>query len=320
MELIYTDKNYVEQGILKNYSLDMAFGEDENDFELETRTDSHVMESGCLFYGYNSEIGGVVDGIAVDTSDNKLTYSGRTWHGILEKKILEPASGNDYYTLSGELNAIIGKIITDIGMDDLFYAPSTSTGISVTYQFDRYTDAYKGICKMLKSKGYKLKIYYDPDVKKVHLEAVPLIDYSKDEEFDESQFNFKIKKSRTTNHLICLGQGELKERTVVHLYANSDKEIVDTQCFFGIDEIIEIYENTGDETEAVLKEDGIKRFEDILNNDSIDTSFDEHECIYDIGDIVGGKEYITETTVSEYVTKKIVKIKDEVLSIDCEVG
>ena len=43
---------------------------------------------------------------------------------------------------------------------------------------------------MLKCAGAKLVMYYREG--KVHLSAVPLVDYSQDEEWDSDQMNFQI--------------------------------------------------------------------------------------------------------------------------------
>ena len=101
------------------------------------------------------------DGVCVDTGKETVTYSGRTWQGILSKKIVCPDDGQDYLVLSGDANEVLGFLIQRIGVGDLFETPSEKAGITITsYQMDRYIDAYTGMRKMLKCAGAKLVMYY----------------------------------------------------------------------------------------------------------------------------------------------------------------
>ena len=46
MDLIYTNADLVDQGVLQDCMLDLAFGADENDFELEVPAEGVT----CLLY------------------------------------------------------------------------------------------------------------------------------------------------------------------------------------------------------------------------------------------------------------------------------
>ena len=46
MDLIYADKNRKDIGVLMSYTLDMAYGRDENDFVLTLDADSHCCHDG----------------------------------------------------------------------------------------------------------------------------------------------------------------------------------------------------------------------------------------------------------------------------------
>ena len=76
------------------------------------------------------------------------------------------------------------------------------------------------------------------------------------------------------NHLICLGSGQLEERLVVHLYADTNGTISQTQTQFGIDEICATYEYSTIETEEELIQEGIGRFESLKASDEINIDFD----------------------------------------------
>lgn len=258
MDLIYTNKNKEDVGVLHDYEFDLAFGADENDFECEIQSSSHCCEAGSYLYIEGTEYGGVVDKIQVDTEDKTVTYMGRTWHGILFNSIIEPEPGYDYYVVTGEANAALAGLISHLGLSGIFTASTKDSGITVSYSF-RYDNAYSGIRRMLAEYGGKLKFAFKTDT--VVLSAEYYRDYSRDEEWDASQVDFTVKKDyRPVNHLICLGGGNLRDRCVIHLFADEyggiqpctktasplsdDDYILDCskQLLFGVDEIADTYD------------------------------------------------------------------------------
>ena len=154
--VIYTDSNRLPQGELHNYSIDLDIGKD-NDFQIGMNLKNHCMSHGSIWYVENTEYGGIVDDVKIDTKKNTVYYSGRAFRGILEKKIIEPESGQDYYTVSGDANRILEQLIEKVGLSDLFIVPTDDAGIKISNnQFERYTDMYAGVQKMLSSVNAKL--------------------------------------------------------------------------------------------------------------------------------------------------------------------
>lgn len=328
MDLNHADQERKMLGVIDRYELDLAFGTDENDFECSMAIPDHCCSAGDYLYLTDTaaghvvytEYGGIIDAVRIDTSAETVTYSGRTWHGILMKKILCPDAGQDYLVLSGDANEVLGELITRVGLSDLFQTSETESGIKITsYQMDRYIDAYTGMKKMLKSVGAKLKMYYRDG--KVNLYAIPLVDYSKDEEWDSDQMNFSISNNhRPTNHLICLGKGDLKERMVRHLYMDAKGNVSKTQTFFGIDEVTESYDYSSVESEEELINGGTDRLqESYAAANTLETDF-ENNAEYDIGDIVGARENITGVKVTRDIVKKIVKVNNNGISVECQIG
>lgn len=259
MDLIYADEKKKDIGVLTDYTFDLAYGKDENNFECCVYNDNHVCQKGYMLYIEGTEYGGIIDQVKVDTEAETITYCGRTWHGILAGKILEPDEGEDYLFLSGEANEVLANIIERIGLFDFFRASIENSGIEITDYPVRYQDAYTVIRKMLSDATGKLKIRYLKDV--VELSAVPFIDYSQDEEWDSAQLDFRIERNyRPVNHLICLGSGDLKERHVIHLFTDenggvqpyamvetplSDEDYildVSKKLLFGDEEVAQIYD------------------------------------------------------------------------------
>lgn len=320
MDLIYMNEKKEDVGVVHDATLDLAFGADENDYECKIASVNHCCEEGYFIYYEGTEYGGIVDDIAIDTDADEITYSGKTWHGILNAKVLEPDAGADYLVLNGEANEMLAFLVARMGLSALFKASTDASGINVrTYKMDRYIKGYDGIRKMLKASGAKLNIAFKDGF--VELSARPIVDYSKDEQFDTDQISFRIKKRyHPLNHVICLGKGDLAEREVIHVYADASGNISDTQVFFGIEEVSDTYENANTESTEELRQGGIERIQESWASNEIDFDFNADDYVYDIGDVVGAKERVTGIEVNEEITKKIVKIQNNTTTISYKVG
>ena len=318
MDLIYTNKNKVDIGVMKNYTFDLAFGEDENNFQLSISSDSNVCEEDNLIYIEGTEYGGIIDAIEVYTAEKTINYKGRTWHGILNTKIIQPNSGADYYTVSGEANTILRSLVSRLSLGDLFEGSSASSGFTITsYQFKRYVSAYDGIVDMLRSVGAKLHIEWSGGY--VQLSAVAIVDYS-DDDLSSDHIALHIQKTyNPVNHLICLGQGELSQRTVVNLYCDANGVISTSTTFTGLDEVANVFDYPNAESAAELQKEGTKKLQELNNTDEIEVSLDD-AYEFDIGDIVTAEDEITGIRVSSRVLKKIVTIDKDQFLINYKVG
>ena len=365
------NSNKEDLGVLLDYEMDLAFGADENDFEVKIQADSHCCKDGYFLYMEGTEYGGVVDSITSNTADNEVVYSGRTWQGILGSKVIMPlvdgeATDDDngvsqdgsaltvrygvqatqrghiltitsllvsiegvdsadeslvgrYLVLSGDANSCIQFILDRCNLSELFTTEGTA-GVRIhEYQFNRFTDAYTGLCKMLQNAGLVLCFGFMGD--KVVLSAMPQRDYSQDEEFDSDLMEFKLqKKYKTVNHLVCLGSGELENRMVVHLYADEEGNISQTQTQFGMDEYTAVYDYSAVESEEELISGGTDKLKELCGQDALTVDFDSDSDIYHIGDKVGAVENITGITIAAFITKKIVTIKNGQITISYKVG
>lgn len=320
MDLIYMDASKADLGVIQDYTLDLAFGTDENDFECKIIKANHCCEAGYYLYFEGTEYGGTIDSITVDSANEEVTYSGRSWHGILNTKILEPDAGEDYLVLNGEANAVLGTLLSRMGLTDLFVASSEVSDINIyNYQIDRYIKGYDGIRKMLKAEGAKLDIAIKEGF--VELSAKPIIDYSKDEQFDTDQIDFVVtKNSSPINHVICLGKGDLAEREVIHIYADSNGNISDTQSLTGILEVSVVYDYSNAENTEELRKGGVELIQESWNSNEIDFGFNANDETYDIGDIVGAREAVTGVEVNAEITKKIISIANNTTTISYKVG
>lgn len=230
MDLIFARADKTDIGILHDYEFDLAYGKDENNFTLELALKNHCCQDDYLVYMIDpqfkredpTEYGGIIDSIKVDTEKATVIYSGRTWHGILSEKVIEPEDGQNYKVVTGNANDVLRELIEDLDLDALFTVADGLSEVEIdSYQFERYVDGYTGIVDMLADNGAKLKVVYDK--KMVVLSADWLVDYSMDDEWDSSQVDFKIEKRvNPVNHLVCLGQGSLRDRFKIHLFTDEN--------------------------------------------------------------------------------------------------
>lgn len=322
--VILTNEDGNEVRMLNPQSIDFDLNET-RDFEMVLNVNewSSEFDYGNRIFIPNSEYGGLIGEVETNTADDTVKVRGYCFRGILSKHIIEPPVNSDYRTISGELNSVISTLTADLS--PLFKTSSENTEISVTnFQFDRYCTLLDGLVKLLKSKNYKLQIKYVQQEQGlsgyVELSAVPITDYSNDIQFSQDNrinFTFNNKKNGV-NHLICLGSGELKDRNVVNLYVNQNGNIGTTQYFKGLDEISEIYENTSAST-AELKESGTEKLQELMNSKTFKMDVSSLDIDIEIGDIVGGRDYITGFSMSTPITNKIYTLKDGNVSIEYKI-
>lgn len=222
MDLIYATADRVDIGVLQGYELDLAYGESENDFELKTSLDNHVCREGYIIYIEGTDYGGIIDSVGPNTKTNVLSYKGRTWHGLLNSKVICPDRGHDYLIYNEQdAQEVLRDLIQRLDFADLFVVKEGDCGYEVNGYGFRYEEAYTGICKMLADINCKLMMKWQGD--KVLLWVELISDYSLSEEFDDSQIGMNLQKNyNLPNHIIAMGQGDLKDRAVIHLFTNEN--------------------------------------------------------------------------------------------------
>lgn len=307
MDVIYTDSAKVEQGFLQDCSFDFDIG-DTNDFEVSTTINNNVLVDNAIVYVDNTELGGIVKRISPDTTSNTLTYGGYTWRGILSKRIISPPSGSDYYTINGPCKMLVTALLSNYGPSTMFRVDASSTDFTVSsIQFNRYCTLLDGIITMLSLYNKKLVLRYADGYVNVGWDNIA--DYSDEIEIsDDLNLTCKIeKRTDFVNHLICLGKGDLKDRQVVHLYADVNGNVSSTKTQTGIAEVVEVYDYSSVESLAELTTNGTKELINRRKQASMSVSVDSTYNL-DIGDIVSGYERITSTSISRSIVNKIVQI------------
>lgn len=315
MDLIVTDATGKPVASHASYTLDLAFGSGENDFDLQV--EDAALKAGSRIMIDGTEYGGIIDDTDVDVDGglSTVTWHGRDWHGVLASKIIEPDRNNDYLTLSGTIPVIMRTLVSRAGLQGLFTVTEESADHKTTCQFDRYVDLYSGLVKMLRASGLKLRLRNDGD--KVSMSAMPVRTIG--DSIDSDLIDFTVKQAaHPINHLICLGKGELKDRTVIHWYADANGTFSHTQTLKGLDERTATYELSNAEADE-LEDKGRQKFQELRNTSTIDVDIPDG-IDADVGDLVTGRDNNTGLVVTAEISKKIVKVSGGVLTVTYESG
>ena len=325
-QLILADQNLRDIRPVMDADIDFAVGADENDYEIKIRRDRWDERYAYrnIFYIKNTEFGGIIGRKKINTAEDTISLYGRTWRGKLDKKVIRPPAGQDYRKVSGELNTVLNTLVTE-QFNDYFVVSQADTGVTVTnYQFDRYCTLLAGIVKMLKSVGHRLQIKYIQQERGqpgyVELSAVPIVDYSERIELSQdSRLNFVFDEVKNgVNHLICLGKGELQDRQVIDLYVGQDGSIGTTQYYTGIQEVAETYEDTSSESDE-LEEKGREKLQELMNSTSFSMDVEALGMEVEIGDIIGGRDYVTDMYAAKPIAKKIYKVEGGKTALEYEI-
>lgn len=316
VDLICTDAKGVPFHSTSDCVFDCAWGSGENDFEL-TLYDGTVLPDRGRVYIDGTEVGGIIDHMKDELTDNvsTVTYSGRSWHGVLDGKVLQPDSGQDYLAVSGAVDKVLSSLVSRVDLASLFKVRSDSVKNIPKYQFERYCTAYDGIRKMLAANG--LKLMFEESDGTIWLYATPIVDHA--DTVDSDLVDFSITKDyRRTNHMIGLGKGDLRNRLVVHYYADASGNVSTTRTFGGVDEIAAVYDYSSAE-QSELDKQTKKQLQDLQGTGAVEVTAHDG-LLLDVGDKVAGRDNLTGLSVSASVLKKIVKLSDGVLSVSYEVG
>ena len=318
MELIHANSSLVEQRIIDRFIQwdvrpSLANDPKKNDFQLdldESDWSAHPINRLDYVYEPGTEYGGRVYKI-VHTTNGKIQVSGRTWRGMLIDKAVSPPSGSAYKTIaSAEANAAIDDLIGS-ALSPVFEASTADSGITVSGSF-RYQTLLYCLEKMLGDSDARLKIELDEDV--VVLSAVEIADLSGEAEFSQdvvAPLQTALDDSMAYNHVIALGSGELTARTVVELYRQSDGTINSTPLPAGVTDrqIVLDYPNAESTDELTAK--ATELLETTywpIESVEIDVADDQALAL---GDLVGGRDYVTGLAVKAQVTEIIRTVNTE---------
>lgn len=291
MSTILLTSDLHELGI-SDIDLDVDIGTT-NDFELSCGVDEGV----AGFYVPGTEYGGLVEYSRERSDSASVTLRGWTWRGLLSQYIIQPPAGEGYLRVSGDANTIIASILGP-ALGGFFTVPETASVEIHNYQIARYVTALDGLSSMLDSVNYRLSIHAEKTAAgepiEVTVEAVPQTVLAGAFNAESPVPLTYTENAMGINHLICLGKGELADRVVLHLYADEQGNISQTQTIFGFDERQMVYDYPNAEDADSLLTDGTKRFKELLSGKTLGVETPELAGM-ELGDKVVG--YFPDGTV-----------------------
>lgn len=315
MVLVVHDPERGDLRELLDFELDLAFGCDENAFEL-TCAEVLAPAEGQVVFADGTEYGGIVDERTYDAgreATGTVTCKGRTWHGVLAGKRLLPDEGSARLSVGGKAGEVLAALVERMGLSGLFSAAADDSQVSHT--FERFCDGYSGLKALAKANGRKVAMRRRGG--KVELSLPPVVDYASKVDSDLLDITL-TSVHRCVNHLVCAGTGELENRAVVHFYADAAGNISHTQSLFGVDEIAALYDYSNADEEK-LEEEGRKKLQEYQTQGSVEV--EAHDDIdVDVGDVISARDNAHGRTVTATVAKKIVKVSRGVATYSYEVG
>ena len=302
-----------DERMTSSCALSLAYGSDENSFKLET-SPLEAPSEGWRVYVDGTPWGGIVDKVKASKGRDgspRVVCSGRTWQGILAGRRLTPRAGSARLGAHGEAGEALASLVADLGLDGLFEVGRSPDPVS--YEFERFTDAYSGIREMLASSGLKLVL------KSVQGRVIMRADKVEAIEVDGSRIGVEVERvHRCVNHLVCAGTGELEDRIVIDLYADEAGNVSETQSLFGVDEI-EAYYDYNNADEAELRDSGAEKLKGMQSHGAVSVRFpDGIEA--EVGDVLSGIDDALGVSAAAPVVKKVVKIERGIVSVSCEAG
>ena len=316
MDLIYvrTDGDGITtSGFLTNYEATFDVSTDldyvTNKFEITTALPTSKEgllwaenEISTIIYVEGTEYGGEISGSEISIADNTIKYTGRTWRGCLDQWIIEPPAGQDYLVVSGNL----ADSLRLLPMGE-FISVSDTPYVGGTYQFNRYIKTFEGATNLLTAAQSNLRMAFrfvsDGESGTAWLDVVEARDMRNTVEVSQD-YNDKIqltipRDGKTPRELICLGSGELKDRQVLKLYADSDWNVSTTPIAGAYP--VEVYDFSSSED---LAADGRKHFLELIHNhEQIEVTISDLDIR--LSDIIGAKDILTGETVSAEITSII---------------
>lgn len=317
---VIADSNLVEQSATYDFSLDMEAGPKyDNVFELSLPLEFKLY-AGYVFHVDGTEIGGIITGRLTDTEAMGLViWKGRTWHGMLEDKCLQPDDGQDYNYARGSVSECIDDLLQRINLVDMFEV-GECPDVTVNYRYPRYPNGYVALVGMLKSvglcptfstkrEGGIVRVAIGAEAKKT-LENVAdgdLVDFTMDAVL------------RPYNHIVALGQGELSERYVLQYWTDEQGNIhEDGPQITGRDERTIIYDGSSMDNDELM-ENAIKQLLEAQDASSVEVSLDDVSNV-NIGDELVAYDQRIDAREVVPVSGYVAKIGNGVQTVEWAAG
>lgn len=326
MDVVVADYDGKDIGVLTQAVLELSYGENtaESTFSLVTPFTGTLYKN-CRIYVEGTEFGGLITGYKLShkATGDVVEYSGYSWQGLLARHIVNVPSGQDRYTCGKSVNLTVLRLLKQCGVDNVFtFSNSAITNSNVTVNLPRYCNLYEGLDYYvehgLNSSNTRYAYKYTYKQGMVRLSIEPVQQLNVDERL--RVFYTLTRALVPVNHVVCLGRGTLRNREVVHLYADSNGNVSTTQTFTGLLENAVVYDyGSVEEGAGKLEAAGRTKFKDYLTADSTEVTMPENMQLQ-VGDVVTVTHPTLGITVSANVSKKIARVSNGNLRVTYTVG
>ncbi len=326
-ELIIADHKMNRLTMVENYALDLSFGQKDTSFEA--RLIYPRLKGGEFIYIAGTEYGGIVDSVQATTGCPEVVYKGRTWHGILDSKIIK----NTRIKVSA--NQFLENLILDNELGYIFHFVRDLQGdvkLDYTPEEDEPMSAYKLLRAALKKAGLKLCMKLNGSRVDIWVERSETIENT----LVSAIANFTAERTLfIPNHLIAYGElqgdnrNQAPERLTMHLYADKNGNISKTQTLKGAQEI-QIYKafsgfkhdkgkSVSQELKTQLEQQATEELKKLQRFAKAETSVLGNSD-WNVGDIVHVRDYNVGFDITTDITEKVVRVEQGVMNIDYSVG
>lgn len=344
--LLHADENFVEQGMIDFISFDgvaATDGElDDNDWEAAIYAEDFAkygIDVGHYLYFDNSEWGGVVEKIEHVSATGIIKLSGVTWRGLLIRKVISPPSGATHRVYTNQtVGAIMAALISDFG--GMFGVAQTANSAAViAEQKYRYATVFDALTALLTGdegdeeetpdeRGMRLGVTYDSDTHTVMLTPETVEDHSEEIEFSG---DYDMKYTATTavaryNHIIALGSGTGTNRLVKHVWLLPNGKTTTKRALAaaagitgGFKEKAMVYDYSSCDDSKELINAARKKLKEHGAQNAITIDFDPPDADIPLGDVVGLRDRITGLTDTRTVTRKILRVTADGVSLQYSV-
>ena len=312
MELMVADQSGADLGPMDFDSGDFDWGHDGGgDLSLVT-CEKPVPPVGCHVYDPATGACGRVTGHKASTGSPVVTVLGDSWTGMLDCHVIGPDQGQDYLTLSGDVADVVAQVVARAGMSSTVRVKG-HTGVGVTHTMTgsrsdeqrdagRYMGVWAAIWQVLTDHGCAIDATWDGGVSLTVRRAA---DWTGDEAAYVGLATVTTKRAPATNHLVCLGRGELHDRERVDVYADVLGRCGTDQTQAGAAERAEVYEYSGSDD---LLADGLRKLRGMQAKASSVTVDVSDGVTLGIGDVVGGTDPVTGDHVRATVSECIARV------------
>ena len=242
-EIYYADHNRIDQGVLQTYEIDIDLAK-EKDFRIVSP--EPVITVGGYWYIQDTEYGGIVDSFSTDSDEEKITYEGRSFRGMLDSHFVDVdgeeriipenttavVDGDGAMDTDAQITATISECFTELiqeqGLDTVFVVDEPDIDESISplvseYSIKRGTTLYDALVGIADSIDFSFVLEYRSD-HMIHI--VPILvqdytDYLKGSKYGGMGFETEI-DTAVVNHVICaiVEDGQILRN--IHVFADEN--------------------------------------------------------------------------------------------------